>query len=152
MYTSSGIISVVSLFAFWTASPLPAPVVIIGLFGYGFGSGAWITLVAASCGAISPVREFGMRLGMLWTLSSFGMLAGPVICGGECLLVLHNIGTDGYSFDQLERPEIRIRCNFLRSHHSDRRNRLHRTGHLGIHRGPGVEASTRARNRTREGY
>lgn len=62
---------------------MPDAVVIIGLLGYGFGSGGWITLVAASCGAISPVREYGMRLGMLWSLSSLGIIAGPVICGGE---------------------------------------------------------------------
>jgi MFS family permease len=85
MYTSSGFISAISLFAFWTDASLPAPVIVIGLFTYGSGSGAWISLVAASCGAISPVREFGMRLGMLWTLSSFGILAGPVVCGGQSI-------------------------------------------------------------------
>lgn len=85
MYTLSGLTSAISLFAFWIASPLPDAVIVLGLIIYGFGSGAWITLVAASCGAISPVREFGMRLGMLWSLSSIGILAGPVICGGESI-------------------------------------------------------------------
>ncbi len=39
--------------------------VVVGMVAYGFGSGAWISLVAASTGAISPTRDFGMRLGML---------------------------------------------------------------------------------------
>jgi len=86
MYTASGLISAISLFAFWTGNPMPDAVVVIGLLGYGFGSGAWISLVAASCASISPVREFGMRLGMLWSLSAIGILAGPVICGGEFLV------------------------------------------------------------------
>jgi MCP family monocarboxylic acid transporter-like MFS transporter 10 len=78
-----GLLSGVSIFAFWCPQPIPGAVGVIGLISYGFVSGAWVTLVAASCGAISPVREFGMRLGMLWSLSALGALAGPVICGGE---------------------------------------------------------------------
>ena len=84
MFVSSGLVSAISLFAFWTASPLPAPAVVVGLVAYGFGSGAWISLVAATCGAISPTREYGMRLGMLWSLGAVGILAGPVVCGGAC--------------------------------------------------------------------
>jgi MCP family monocarboxylic acid transporter-like MFS transporter 10 len=83
MYVTMGLASGISIFAFWCPQPIPTAVAIIGLLSYGFASGAWITLVAASCGAISPTREFGMRLGMLWSLSSLGALAGPVICGGE---------------------------------------------------------------------
>ena len=67
MYASFGFLSAISLFAFWTGNPLHDAVIIIGLLAYGFGSGGWITLVAASCASISPVREFGMRLGMLWS-------------------------------------------------------------------------------------
>jgi len=83
MFVTMGLLSGVSIFAFWCPQPIPAGVGIVGLLSYGFVSGAWVTLVAASCGAISPTREFGMRLGMLWSLSSLGALAGPVICGGE---------------------------------------------------------------------
>lgn len=93
MFTSFGLVAAISLFAFWTARPMPDAVVIIGLLGYGIGSGGWVTLVAASCGAISPVREFGMRLGMLWSLSSLGIIAGPVICG-----VLINSNDGGYTY------------------------------------------------------
>ncbi|ORY28265.1 major facilitator superfamily domain-containing protein [Naematelia encephala] len=81
MYVLMALLQAVVIFAFWTASPLPAAAVVVGLAGYGFASGAWITLVAASMGAISPTREFGMRLGMLWSLSSIPLLIGPVICG-----------------------------------------------------------------------
>ncbi|WWC69344.1 uncharacterized protein I206_103282 [Kwoniella pini CBS 10737] len=71
----------ISILAFWIASPIGSGCVIVGLIGYGFASGAWITLVAASTATISPIREFGMRLGMLWSLTSIPSLIGPVICG-----------------------------------------------------------------------
>ncbi|WVF72075.1 hypothetical protein IAT40_006887 [Kwoniella sp. CBS 6097] len=80
----------VTVFAFWVASPIPPAAAVVGLVSYGFASGAWITLVAASTGAISPTREFGMRLGMLWSLTSIPTLIGPVICG---LLVTSEGGT-----------------------------------------------------------
>jgi MCP family monocarboxylic acid transporter-like MFS transporter 10 len=83
MYIAMGLGSGISVLAFWCPQNVPAAVGIIGLLAYGITSGAWITLVAAACGAISPTREFGMRLGMLWSLSSLGTLAGPVICGGK---------------------------------------------------------------------
>ncbi|KAK8869646.1 hypothetical protein IAR55_000214 [Kwoniella newhampshirensis] len=71
----------ISIFAFWVASPIAPAAAVVGLVAYGFFSGAWITLVAASTGAISPTREFGMRLGMLWSLTAIPGLVGPVICG-----------------------------------------------------------------------
>ncbi|WWD01292.1 hypothetical protein V866_008235 [Kwoniella sp. B9012] len=81
VFVSSILGSSISILAFWVASPIPAGAVVVGLVGYGFASGAWVTLVAASTGAISPTREFGMRLGMLWTVTSIPSLIGPVICG-----------------------------------------------------------------------
>ena len=83
IFVTMAAVSAISLFAFWTAAPIPPAAVVVGTVAYGFGSGAWISLVAASMGVISPTREFGMRLGMLWSLSSIGILAGPVICGSE---------------------------------------------------------------------
>jgi MFS family permease len=73
----------VTLLAFWTGVPLPDAVVVIGIITYGFASGAWITLVAASCATISPTREFGMRLGMLWSCTAILQSFGPVISGGQ---------------------------------------------------------------------
>ncbi|WWD16091.1 hypothetical protein CI109_100516 [Kwoniella shandongensis] len=73
--------SSISIFAFWVASPITPAAAVVGLVAYGFFSGAWLALVAASTGAISPTREFGMRLGMLWSLTSIPGLIGPVICG-----------------------------------------------------------------------
>jgi MCP family monocarboxylic acid transporter-like MFS transporter 10 len=74
----------ISILGFWTGYPLPEPVIVIGLVLYGYTSGAWITLVAPSTGAISPVKELGMRVGMLWSIAAIAVLAGPVACGREC--------------------------------------------------------------------
>ncbi|WVR05290.1 hypothetical protein IAU60_002303 [Kwoniella sp. DSM 27419] len=81
VFVSSIVGCSITVLAFWVATPLPAAVAVIGLVTYGFASGAWITLVAASTGVISPTREFGMRLGMLWSLTAVPALIGPVICG-----------------------------------------------------------------------
>lgn len=43
--------------------------------------GVVIALVAACCAQISPVREFGLRLGMLWSTAAIPLLAGPQITG-----------------------------------------------------------------------
>lgn len=83
--------SSIVLFAFWTGAP-GVGCTIAGLVLYGIVSGAWFTLVAAACASISPVREIGMRLGMLWTVVGPPILAGPVVCG-----VL--ISTDGGRFN-----------------------------------------------------
>jgi MFS family permease len=83
VFTAMGGLAAISLLGLWTPSNLPDAVVLIGLLGYGFGSGAWMTLVAASCASISPIREYGMRIGMLFSLSGLPALAGPVICGGD---------------------------------------------------------------------
>lgn len=83
IFVASGLSLTVTLLAFWTGVPLPDAVVVIGIFTYGIASGAWIALVAASCAAISPTREFGMRLGMLWSSTALLQTFGPVICGGE---------------------------------------------------------------------
>ncbi|WRT67263.1 uncharacterized protein IL334_004230 [Kwoniella shivajii] len=81
VFISSIIGCSISIFAFWVASPISPAAVVVGLISYGFASGAWVTLVAASTGAISPTREFGMRLGMLWSVTAIPSLIGPVICG-----------------------------------------------------------------------
>lgn len=57
-------------------------------------TGAVIALVAACCAQISPVREFGLRLGMMWTIASLPLLAGPQICG---VLIEAEKGYTGFS-------------------------------------------------------
>jgi len=81
MFMFAAVLEAITMFAFWTVSPIPAPAVVVGEVLFGFSSGAWIALVAASCGAISPVKEFGMRLGMIWTVTSIPLIIGPVVCG-----------------------------------------------------------------------
>lgn len=54
---------------------------IVALLGYGVLSGAWITLVSASAAAISPTREIGLRLGMLWSATGPPILIGPSVSG-----------------------------------------------------------------------
>ncbi|KAL7424204.1 hypothetical protein Q5752_001790 [Cryptotrichosporon argae] len=78
---ASGFGMAIFLAAFWIGTPLGAAGTLLGLVTFGAASGGWLTLVAATVGAISPTREFGMRLGMLWTVVSLPILAGPVVCG-----------------------------------------------------------------------
>lgn len=83
VFTGSAVCCGITVLAFWTGWPLPTPVVVIGLFLYGLVSGPWITLVPTACAAISPVKELGMRVGIIWSLSGLTLLAGPVIGGRE---------------------------------------------------------------------
>lgn len=72
-----------SLLAFWLPVALGAGGVqalsVVGLVAYGLSSGAWVTLVSASCAAISR-RRTGARIGLLWTVVSLPILPGPVLC------------------------------------------------------------------------
>lgn len=74
------------MFAFWVVSPLPTAAVIVGFFAYGFGSGGWITLVAAVVANISPAHEIGLRVGLVWSICGPMVLIGPVVCGGKCMV------------------------------------------------------------------
>lgn len=40
-----------------------------------------MSLGAACCAQVSPVREFGIRLGMMWSCAALPVLAGPQITG-----------------------------------------------------------------------
>lgn len=71
----------VTVLAFWTANPLPETVVILGLVLYGITSGAWLTLVGPSTAAITPTKELGTRLGLLWTVASIPIIGGPSVTG-----------------------------------------------------------------------
>lgn len=73
-----------SLLAFWLPVALGAGAAtqalsITGLVAYGLSSGAWVTLVSASCAAISR-RRTGARIGLLWSVVSLPILPGPVLC------------------------------------------------------------------------
>lgn len=83
-FVGFGLLASIFLFSLWTPTGLSDAPIVIGLIAFGYASGAWVTLVAASCAAISPIREVGTRLGMLWSFAGFPALIGPVVCGGEC--------------------------------------------------------------------
>lgn len=55
-----------------------AGVVLLSIF-YGIFSGGSIAIASACCAQLSPQRELGTRLGMLWTSAAPGLLIGPVI-------------------------------------------------------------------------
>ncbi|WOO84279.1 MFS transporter asaE [Vanrija pseudolonga] len=82
------------MFAFWVVSPLPTAAVIVGFFAYGFGSGGWITLVAAVVANISPAHEIGLRVGLVWSICGPMVLIGPVVCG---VLIQADGGKFGYA-------------------------------------------------------
>ncbi|TXT06913.1 uncharacterized protein COLE_06244 [Cutaneotrichosporon oleaginosum] len=81
VYVALALLTSATLFAFWCATPMPTAAAVAGLCGYGFASGAWITLVSAVTAAIAPPEELGTWIGVLWTAISLPILAGPVISG-----------------------------------------------------------------------
>lgn len=56
---------------------------IFALISFGAFAAAWMVLISACCADISRPEETGGRIGMLWTLAAFAMLAGPPISGGK---------------------------------------------------------------------
>ncbi len=143
MFVTMGMICAISLFAFWTAAPIPPAAVVVGMVAYGFSSGGWISLVAASTGAISPTREFGLRLGMLWSLSSIGILAGPVICGGESLSMSCDISQlirSAQYWCRLATISSPTQASSAVSRHSSGRPSPSRPGYGRSHRVYGIEA------------
>lgn len=113
VFIGSGVAGGLTVLALWSSRAVGTAGSLIGLYLYGlfggkyfvsipwtmltcahFTSGAVIALVAACCAQISPVREFGLRLGMMWTIASLPLLAGPQLCG---LLVEKEKGYTGFS-------------------------------------------------------
>lgn len=104
-FVISGVLSGVILLALWTTAAVGTAGTIVGAFLYGLFSGefsassmmwvdrieadgrrvnfagAVIALVAACCAQLSPVREFGLRLGMMWSVAALPLLAGPQVSG-----------------------------------------------------------------------
>lgn len=93
VYVAMALLTAGTLFTFWCATPMPAPAAVVGLWTYGFTSGAWITLVSAVTAAISPQGEIGTWIGVLWTAISPPILAGPVVSG-----VLIEMGKGGFTY------------------------------------------------------
>lgn len=83
LFIGGGIGSAITLFALWTKPDIGTVGTIFGLVIFGATSGAFITLVAATCASISPVKEFGGRLGLTWSMSAFPILCGPQVSAGE---------------------------------------------------------------------
>ncbi|KAI8974843.1 MFS general substrate transporter [Trametes punicea] len=48
---------------------------------YGISSGVYIALLAQPAARMGKITEVGVRVGMVWTIMSFGALAGPPISG-----------------------------------------------------------------------
>jgi len=80
------IAGVVSL-AFWPFAKTTATIMVYAIL-YGFFSGAFNALIVPCIAQISPIREIGVRIGMLYTIISFPSLAsGPA--GGAMLKLSH---------------------------------------------------------------
>lgn len=80
-FVTTGIISAIIVLGLWLPHGIGTGGTIVALFLYGFFSGFVIALVAACCAQLSPVREFGLRLGMMWTSAALPLLAGPQASG-----------------------------------------------------------------------
>lgn len=74
-------VTAVVMFAFWTPPMIGTAATTIGLIGFGMCSGSWFTLVGAATASISPIKEVGMRFGMLVTIMAVPSMLGPVISG-----------------------------------------------------------------------
>ncbi|TXT10556.1 hypothetical protein VHUM_02061 [Vanrija humicola] len=80
-YGTFGFLTCATIVAMWTGAPVGSAGAVIGLFLYGFTSGATITLTSASMASISPIQQIGMRFAMLWTGVGLGVLIGPPVAG-----------------------------------------------------------------------
>ncbi|KAJ6170991.1 MFS transporter asaE [Penicillium chermesinum] len=74
--------------ALWLPSRGNAPAIVFSVL-YGFGSGAFVSLVPALVAQISDLREVGMRNGTLFCIISFAALTGTPIGGALVPDVLH---------------------------------------------------------------
>lgn len=80
VFGTANFVAAISVFIFWTGLS-GTGATIAGFIIYGMASGSWFTLVSAAVATISPTREIGMRLGMMWSCVALPVLAGPVISG-----------------------------------------------------------------------
>ena len=75
------------ILALWLPATGHAPIILFAVL-FGIGSGAGVSLVPAICAAISPMREIGIRTGVLISIASFAALTGSPI-GGQIIAVQH---------------------------------------------------------------
>lgn len=78
VFGSVGFMAATCMFAFWVP-PVKVPGTVVGLVLYGMISGSWFALLPAATASISPVRETGMRFGLVVTSLAVPSLVGPVI-------------------------------------------------------------------------
>jgi MFS family permease len=77
IFTAFG--GIISL-ALWLPSHTNAPTIVFGAL-YGVASGCTFSILAALVAQISDVRELGTRIGVMYAVSSFGVLVGSPIAG-----------------------------------------------------------------------
>lgn len=88
-------VSAILILALWLPSKANAPVIVFASL-YGFGTGAFVSMVPACIAQISDIREIGIRTGTIFALVSVAALCGNPI--GGALLVLG----DGTNFTNLQ--------------------------------------------------
>jgi predicted MFS family arabinose efflux permease len=66
--------------ALWLPTSTNAPIIVFGAL-YGFASGCTFSIIAALVAQISDVRELGARIGLMYAVSSIGVLVGSPIAG-----------------------------------------------------------------------
>lgn len=74
--------------ALWLPSRSNAPAIVFSAL-YGFGSGAFVSLVPALIAQISDLREVGVRNGTCFSIISFAALTGTPIGGALVTDVMH---------------------------------------------------------------
>jgi MFS family permease len=73
--------------ALWLPSTANAPIIVFAAL-FGFGSGAYVSLIPAIIAQISDIREIGVRNGALFAVASIGALCGNPI-GGALITTNH---------------------------------------------------------------
>lgn len=81
-------LSAILVLALWLPSRGNAPAIVFSAL-YGFGSGAFVSIVPALIAQISDLREVGIRNGTCFSIISFAALTGTPIGGALIPDVLH---------------------------------------------------------------
>ncbi|KAI1395160.1 major facilitator superfamily domain-containing protein [Hypoxylon fuscum] len=72
----SGVISL----ALWLPAASTAPIIVFAVL-YGFASGLVVAIIPALVASISDIQKLGLRVGVLYAFSAFGVLVGSPIAG-----------------------------------------------------------------------
>ncbi|MCJ1359063.1 MAG: hypothetical protein MMC33_009063 [Icmadophila ericetorum] len=76
----TSVFSGIIVLALWLPATTNAPIIVFAVL-YGFGSGAFVSMVPAVIAQISDIRQIGMRTGTLFAIISVGALCGGPIGG-----------------------------------------------------------------------